>query len=398
MAPYTTGLAQGLMARGHLVRVLTALPHYPQWTVDPDFAKMYGDGVVSGVPVTRLRHYVPRHPTGIRRVLSEVSFGLRAAFSRWGDPDVVLCISPALISSALILARVRLSRSTVATGVVVQDIYTAGLREIGGGSPILHWWMSLVERWTFLTADSVSVIHGRFKSFIVRELDIEERRVAIIRNWTHISPLVTVARDEMRLRLGWQADEFVILHSGAMGEKQNLVKVVEAASLSDAEGLRLRFVLMGDGSKRNEVMRLAREVVGCQVMDSVAEETYFDVLAAADVLLVNEHPMLLETAMPSKLTSYFASGIPVLAATSALSATAQELEAAGAGVRVDPGSARSLIEGALGLRADPERASALGGNGVRYCHTVLSESSAGDAYSDWVKDLDGSRVNGGTGG
>ncbi|MBD0321819.1 MAG: glycosyltransferase WbuB, partial [Aldersonia sp.] len=31
IAPYTSGLADGLAARGHRVEVLTGQPHYPQW-------------------------------------------------------------------------------------------------------------------------------------------------------------------------------------------------------------------------------------------------------------------------------------------------------------------------------------------------------------------------------
>ena len=33
IAPYTTGLAEGLAQRGHTVDVWTGLPHYPQWQI-----------------------------------------------------------------------------------------------------------------------------------------------------------------------------------------------------------------------------------------------------------------------------------------------------------------------------------------------------------------------------
>ena len=49
IAPYTSGLAEGLAARGHQVRVLTGLPHYPQWRV----ADGYESGSDTGPTPTR---------------------------------------------------------------------------------------------------------------------------------------------------------------------------------------------------------------------------------------------------------------------------------------------------------------------------------------------------------
>jgi hypothetical protein len=62
--------------------------------------------------------------------------------------------------------------------------------------------------------------------------------------------------------------------------------------------------------------------------DQVSAEDFGRVLSSADVLLVNERPELSDMAVPSKLTSYFMSGRPVLAATDAASATSSQLAAA----------------------------------------------------------------------
>src|SRR5690349_7947240 len=103
-APYTTGLAEGLASRGHEVSVVTGVPHYPEWRVYPGYAKWASRQTTGGVDLVRLRHYVPKSPTLIRRVIMETSFGVRAAARRvLRDADVVLLVSPALLSTATVL-------------------------------------------------------------------------------------------------------------------------------------------------------------------------------------------------------------------------------------------------------------------------------------------------------
>jgi Glycosyl transferase 4-like domain len=76
-APYTAGLAQGLAMRGHDVRVITTHPHYPEWRIKDGYGGWFRDEEIRGGRVRRLAHYVPANPGGLRRLLSELSLGLR---------------------------------------------------------------------------------------------------------------------------------------------------------------------------------------------------------------------------------------------------------------------------------------------------------------------------------
>ena len=64
IAPYTTRLATGLAERGHDVRVLTGLPHYPQWRRDEASSGFRSEEEMHGVLVRRLNHSVPRRCPG----------------------------------------------------------------------------------------------------------------------------------------------------------------------------------------------------------------------------------------------------------------------------------------------------------------------------------------------
>lgn len=384
IAPYTTALAEGMAARGHEVSVVTGMPHYPEWRIADGYESETSVATVNGVSLHRRPHLVPDPPTPRGRVSMEASFGARAASSSWRRPDVVLCVSPALLSTAVTVARARMSHSRPAIGIWVQDLYSLGVVETGAMSGRGARVAARFESGVFRAADAISVIHDAFRDHVVNNLHVDADRVEVIRNWTHLGPAPAVDKSAVRLGLGWADDETVVLHAGNMGAKQGLENVVEAARLASTEGRRVRFVLMGDGNQRPLLETLGSDVDCLQFVRPLPDDHYRAALAAADVLLVNEKPGVAEMAVPSKLTSYFTSGNPVLAATDPVSTTAREIRASAAGVRVGSGDPRALLEAAVALGADDVSSRRLGEAGRRYCDRVLSEKSALDRFEDWI--------------
>lgn len=381
IAPYTAGMARGL-SRDYEVQVVTAHPHYPEWQIAEGYGAWRQDEQDTDVAVRRLRHYVPANPTGPTRILSEVSFAARALASGARRPDVVITVSPALVP--VLSARALAKRWGVPFGVVVQDLYSRAMVEVGllgerSGGPATK-----LESFALRGADALVAIHERFAQTMVDSLGVDPDRITVIPNWTHIkSP--TGNRDETRRRLGW-GSETVVLHAGNMGAKQGLEHVVDAAALADRSDDLLRFVLMGNGNQRSDLERRAEGIRSIGIIDGVPESRFTDVLAAADVLLLHERPGVVEMCVPSKLTSYFAAGRPVLAATSPRSAAAHEIIASGAGTVVDPGDPVALLEA---LRSLTSRTSLdeLGQRGQAYARERLSEEVALDAYRAWVAGL-----------
>lgn len=392
VSPYMGSFARGLRARGIPVRVYTAHPHYPEWEFREGYGQWTRREVIDEISVTRFRHYMPKRPDGIRRLLSEVTFGLRLAFARWGNPDVVVLVSPALFATAIATVRARFSRRRPAVVIWVQDLYSLGITETGAGGGTVARVMTSVESATLRAASGVVVIHSRFASYVTDTLGVDPARVQVVRNWTHLEPAPSPDISEVRARHGWSAAETVVLHAGNMGAKQGLENVVEAARLADEQELPLRFVLLGNGSKREQLKELGHGIERLQFIDSLDDHDFQAALASANILLVNELPGVAEMAVPSKLTSYFSTGRPVLAATHADGATASEIRAADGGVVIEAGKPEDLVSAALGLGGDPERARALGASGLRYRETVLGESAAIDQYAEWLGNLAAKRV------
>ncbi|MDQ0078474.1 glycosyltransferase family 4 protein [Arthrobacter oryzae] len=390
-APYTTSLAEGLAASGHSVRVIAGYPHYPEWRLQEGYTGWTKTEVVNGVRLKRLRHHIPRSPSSWSRLHMELSFGLRLMFARWGSPDVVLVVSPALFSSALAILRNRLRLRRPPVGIWVQDIYSRGIVETGTGTDGQAQAAAHLESLVLRSADGVVVIHERFQQFVVNSLQVPSTAVEIIRNWTHLPPSPTSDPAEMRTQLGWSEDDIVVLHAGNMGKKQGLENVIEAARLAQERQSKVRFVLMGDGNQRRTLEAMAGGLSSIQFVSPLPGEAFMMALVAADILLVNELPGVKDMSVPSKLTSYFNAGNPVIAATDDGSVTAAELNASHGGIRVNAGDPSALLESAEVLGADKERAKAIGARGLKFRHETLSKTAAVGHYDDFITSLAMSR-------
>src|ERR1044071_428438 len=105
IAVYTTGMAEALARMGHEVRVVSGQPYYPQWRVMAGHkAWVFSRCTSAGVEVVRVPHYIPRRPTGARRVLHHLSFAVSSFWPlAWHGlvwrPDVVIAIAPSLIGA-----------------------------------------------------------------------------------------------------------------------------------------------------------------------------------------------------------------------------------------------------------------------------------------------------------
>jgi colanic acid biosynthesis glycosyl transferase WcaI len=391
VAPYTTGLARGLTARGHDVRVLTGYPHYPQWKRDKTVGGFRSEAPVDGVRVRRLSHSVPSQLSWTGRALMEFTFGLQLLTSRWGRPDVVVLVTPPLVAAGMAAVRARLTWRRPSIGLVVHDLYSRGVTETAAASGFSARAIPIVESTVMRLADSVVVIHPGFTADLVDDLGVDRRRIHEIRNWTHIASPDSSASAAFRAARGWGPDEVVVLHAGNMGYKQGLENVIAAAELAGCGERRVRFVLLGDGNQRASLQAAGAGMPALEFLPPVCEEEFPAALGAADVLLVNERPGVAHMAAPSKLTSYFRSGKPVLAATHEAGVTAREIVASGAGVRVPADRPDLLLAEAIRLGTDHVLAARFGAAGRRYCAELLSETTALDSYERWVSDLAESR-------
>jgi colanic acid biosynthesis glycosyl transferase WcaI len=367
IAPYTTQLCEYLVERGASVSVFTGVPHYPGWTVDPSCRWSLRRVEKSGqFEVRRLRHYVPKKQSALRRAAYELSFAVQVALQQPREhPDVVLAVVPSLLS-AVVAKRVA-ARAGVPLVVWVQDLMgrAAAQSGIDGGGKVAGL-VAAIEKRVLQRADQVLVLNSHFADY-VESIGVDPANVTLRPNWTHMAEPSGTDREQTRARLGWRPDETIVLHTGNMGLKQDLENVIAAARLADERGTNdVRFVLMGDGSQRKALQRAAEGIRAVEFLPLAPSEEYADILAAADILLVNERASSVDMSLPSKLTSYLRAGRPVISASPAAGGTAAEVKRSGGGLVVEPGQPHLLLDTVEMLTADPKSANLMGRLGRSY--------------------------------
>jgi colanic acid biosynthesis glycosyl transferase WcaI len=103
---YTGEMAAWLAEQGHNLRVITTPPYYPQWQIAEGYSRWrYKRETWGGIQVIRCPFWVPRQPSGLKRLLHLFSFALSALpptlqNTTW-RPEIVLCIAPAFFSAPI---------------------------------------------------------------------------------------------------------------------------------------------------------------------------------------------------------------------------------------------------------------------------------------------------------
>ncbi len=332
---YTGEMAAWLAARGHDISVVTTRPYYPEWKRTPGLAAWsWRAETWRGCRVIRCPLYVPRHPTGLQRVLHLGSFGLSSIPATLiravgGRPDVVSVMAPTQFSLPTALAAARLASAK--TWLHVLDLEVDAAYELGFiRNRRLIGAARNVERWLMRRCDLVSTISSRMQEAIQRK-GVASERTAIFPNWVDTDEFRPLEGPvPLRRELGIADDRCVALYSGSMGRKQGLEHVLAAARvLSESQDRSPLFILAGAGPMKEELERSAQDLPNVRFLPLQPVERFNEFLNIADIHLLPQRRDASDLVMPSKLLAMLASGRPVIATAPTTSEIAVTLVDAG---------------------------------------------------------------------
>ena len=311
---YTTEMAEWLGGRGHEIRVVTAHPYYPAWKVGAGYRSWsYRRESLHGVDVFRCPLWVPETPNNFRRLLHLLSFAvsgipvmLRQIFWR---PDMVFLIEPTLFCAPCALTTARLANAKV--WLHIQDFEVEAFFGLGFGSGgFVKKCVNAVEGWLMRRFDRVSSI-SRQMAARLSAFGIPEDRTSIFPNWVDTDRIRPGIRGRaFREEWGLGTDRKIVLYAGSMGKKQGLEMVLETARALQNDDPDIIFLLVGDGSAKEGLVRRTSELGLRNVMFKPPQppEDFPVLLALADVHLVVQKKGVAEAFMPSKLTGILAAG------------------------------------------------------------------------------------------
>ncbi len=347
-----------LRKMGHEVRILTASEiHNTDINMIRD-GSLYREEMMDGVPYTFLktRDY---SGNGLSRIYNMLEFPVRIQqivkkLVKNGErPDVIYTSAPTIFAagSALIAAR----RLKVPCVVEIRDIWPESIVEYKGMSrknPIIAILYQL-EKWLYRGADRL-IFTMEGGSDYIKEKGWEQKiPLEKIRNLNNGVDLEEFDRnrEEYQLEDADLLDDntFKVVYTGSIRLVNNLGKVVEMAEYMKQHGEdRIRFLLYGDGTEREELIEQCRQ----KGLDNIrfpgkVEKKYIPfILSKSDLNLnhVKQTGIMRFGCSLNKQFDYFASGKPVL---SDLTVSHDLIERYGAGVTLPTQDTEALCQEVL---------------------------------------------------
>ncbi|MBN3894215.1 MAG: glycosyltransferase family 4 protein [Nostoc sp. NOS(2021)] len=394
IAPLMTELAEGLVKRGHQVRVVTAMPNYPERQIYQEYrGKWYLNEYKNGVQIQRSYVWIRPQPNLLDRVLLDASFVVTSfvpALIGW-RPDVILSTSPSLPSCVPVALLGWLRACPVILNL--QDILPEAAVHVGLlKNKLLIQLFTLLEKFAYHTASKISVIADGFVDNL-RSKGVEADKIVQIPNWVDVNFIRPMPKEDNPFRVAHNLNgKFVVLYSGNIALTQGLESVVKAASV-----LRhipdIVFVIVGEAKG---LQRLQQECLDCGA-DNVLllpfqPRKYLpQMLAAADVGLVVQKKNIVSFNMPSKIQVLLASGRALIASVPDNGTAAKAIRQSGGGVVVPPEDPQALAMAILDLYQNPEKVKTLGYKSRQYAVEHYAFEQALNQYESLCYSLTANR-------
>jgi colanic acid biosynthesis glycosyl transferase WcaI len=390
IGPLTADMCEDLVGRGNEVTMVTAFPHYPEWQVYSGYrGRLFTQEEVGGVQVRRGFVYVPGKPNPYQRVVYDLTMALSGGLNLLGirRPDAILAISPPLQLALTALVASRFWGTPVL--LIIKDIIPDVAISLGMlENPTLIRLARALERFCYRRVDHISVIGRGFVDNLLSK-GVPADKLSLIPDWVdvqHIKPMPRLNR--FRTKHGIPAEAFVVLYGGSMSIKQGLENALLAAGQLQ-EASQIQLYLVGEGVARQGLVEMAREqgLPNVKFLPFEPEEVFPDMLAAADVLLINQRADVRGAVLPCKLLNYMAAGRPVVAAVNEDSETATYVRMAACGVVVPPEQPLALAEAIRRLSQSPDLCMELGVNGRRFAEENFARRRVLDRYVRLIERL-----------
>lgn len=385
IAPLMTELAEGLAKQGHKVRVVTAMPNYPERRIYPSYrGQLYTTEELNGVTVQRCYVWIRPNPGLLTRVLLDGSFiclSFLQALQGW-RPQVILFTSPSLPASIPVALLKILYRCP--TVLNLQDILPEAAVQTG---LLRNKWairvFELLEKFAYGSASHISVIAEGFRDNLLKK-QVSDDKMTKISNWVDVNFIRPLPKyDNAFRRENGLGDSFVVLYSGNIARTQGIRTVIRAAAeLKHVKNIKIAIV--GEASQLGELDELRQELGLNNVLlrPFAPREKLPEMLAAADVGLIMQKRNVVCFNMPSKTQVLLASGRPIVAAVPSSGTAAQAVRASEGGLVVAPENPRALAQAIMYLYENPEEATKLGKKGRQH---ALDEYSFEQALRRYEK-------------
>jgi glycosyltransferase involved in cell wall biosynthesis len=366
---------------GHQVTVVTCAPNFPKGKVYEGYSnRLWQSEAMEGIRVIRVWSYITANEGFVKRILDYQSFMLTATIASLfvRGADVVVGTSPQFFTACAAWAVAALKR--VPFVFELRDLWPESIEAVGAmrkGRVIRA--LEKLEMFLYRRAALIVAVTHAFRDKLAAR-GIDRHKIEVITNGVDMSRFQPRPKDATLVEaLGLQGC-FVAGYVGTHGMAHHLETILDAAQSLQSRpgGERFRFILLGDGARKQALKEDAARRGLCNVIfiDSVPKEEVPRYWSLLDVSIIHlRKTKLFTTVIPSKLFECMGMGLPVLHGVAGESATIVESEHAG--IVFEPENAAQLVASLERLSSDGALLDKLRANGLsaacRYDRSALAK-------------------------
>jgi len=390
-------LAHHWAEAGHDVSVLTGFPNHPTGVVPAEWRsrlrRLVYSEKVGRVNVFRTWLWPLPNRKAHERMRNYGSFCISAALRGLTipRPDVIIATSPQLLVglSGWWLAFAR----QIPLVFEVRDLWPESLIAVGAGDQdsLLYHALAAVARFLYQRADRIVVVSPAFKEHLMQRWNVPPGKIAVVENGVEtdtFAPFAVVA-ENVRQQLGAEG-KFLTSYIGTLGNAHGLETLLDAAAQLRQQNPNVLFLLVGEGAEKERIKTLgqSRGLTNVRFLDQQPREKIPAIILASDACLVLlKKTDVFKTVIPTKMLEFMSCERPVILGVDGQAR--QIVEAAGAGIAIEPENAEALVRAINQLAANRHLGIELGRRGREHVLRYFSRDRTAEKYVQILEDLIG---------
>jgi glycosyltransferase involved in cell wall biosynthesis len=348
---------------GHEVTVITCAPNFPAGKLFAGYRNRWRSReTIDGIEVIRVWTYIAANTGVFTRIFDYLSFMFSATLAGLfvARPDIIVATSPQFFTA--IAGRILGTLRRRPWVFELRDLWPESIAAVGAMRESVGLRLfRRIELHLYRHCRGVVAVTEGFKTHLISR-GIAAEKIAVVTNGADLSRFAPRQKDAALVSEFGLEGKFVAGYVGTHGMAHGLETLLHAADLlrSRRDGDRYRLILLGDGARKTDLQRLAKErnLDNVLFLETVSKDEVPRYWSLLDASIIHLRPNdLFKSVIPSKLFECMAMGVPVLHGVQGESAEIVSSERVG---EVFPsGDSEALAEHISALAADKPRLDAM---------------------------------------
>lgn len=342
---------------------------------------------VKEVQIQRIRYLELARHSFLGRIVNYFSFTIGALlhiFALRNYRVIIVYSNPPVLPCIALLSRALFHNKVVYVSYDVYPEVAYASKSLRPGS-LIDRVMKSINHVLYRRASKVVALTDEMKGFLIEHRSgLKAERVVTIANWAHEKKVRVSA--EAYHRFGYQEGQFVVSYFGNMGICQDMDTLLDTIRRTK-DNPDIQYLIIGHGSKKEQVKRIMEESPHVQVLDFLVGEDFQQAVAITSVSIVSLEKGLKGMCAPSKYYSYLQGGKPVISIVEQGSYLAEEVSAEHIGIAVDVGDSASLAEQLNWLEKHRAELETMGKNAAQLYDTRYKFEIGLSKYHEMIKAL-----------